>query len=93
MELEYKYDMHIDEYFSLPEEAKSDLTNIIIQYYLPVLRNSEQALMNLMFAYQIKLEEAEKRDEYEEADICKRVLNVLEEINRINLDDWKQESQ
>lgn len=91
LKLEDRFDMESEEYFKLPEKTKVELTNLVIEYYLPVLRNSEQALVNLILAYGFKLEEAVQQEDFEQADMCKRILKTLEEINRINDKDWNQE--
>jgi hypothetical protein len=93
MELDNKFDIELKEYFSLPEEWKKELTDCVVEYYLPLLKTSDSALENLLFAYETKLEEAIERESFEEADMYKRIMKTLQDINSFNEEDWKQAQQ
>lgn len=90
-EIDNEFDINRQDYFNLPEEQKQLLTRIIIEYYLPMIRKYDDAVDNLLFAYNVKMQEAQEEEHYEEADMCKRIIMTLEEINSLNEEDWKPE--
>ena len=79
--LSKKFDITIEEYFSLPEKIKNEITNIIMVNYNEVLTSD----FTLIYLYIDSIEEmivdSRKYEEYEKCDILIRLKNKL--IRRI----------
>jgi hypothetical protein len=79
--LSKKYDITIEEYFSLPEKSKNEITNIIMVNYNEVLTSD----FTLIYLYIDSIEEmiigSRRDEEYEKCDILIRLKNKL--IRRI----------
>lgn len=80
LELEYKFDIEVEEYFDLTDDQKAELTKLLVDYYIPELDRNPLFIYELKRAFRLKLREGEVKQEFEKCDICKRVLEVL--------DDW-----
>jgi hypothetical protein len=80
MELEYKFDVELDEYFSLDEESKEELVMAIVDYFIPYAKSHYQAIYNIIRGLKIMIDEAEYFDEYEKADIFNRCRRKFERM-------------
>ena len=78
LELDYKFDIEIHEYFSLTKNERAELTKLLVDYYLPELQRNPLFIRELKKAFKLKLIVAEIDQEYEVCDICRNVLEVLD---------------
>jgi hypothetical protein len=80
MELEYKFDVELDDYFSLDETSKEELVMAIVEYFIPYSQSHPQAIYNIIRGLKIIIDEAEYFDEYEKADIFNRCRRKFERM-------------
>lgn len=80
LDLDNKFDIELEDYYDLDEEQKTELTNAIIQYFIPYSQSHPHALQNIRIGLRIIIREAEYYEEYEKADIFNRCLKVYEKM-------------
>ena len=75
--LEEKYDMEVSDYFSLSEENKNEIVDIVLGYY-EVNLNIEPRMIH-MYSSILKdsIIQAEMDEEFERCDIMKRTIKEL----------------
>jgi hypothetical protein len=78
VELDNKFDIELDDYFSLTEIEKEELTKAIVLYFIPYSQSHSQALSNIRRGLRWVIDEAEYFEEYEKADIFNRCLKKYE---------------
>ena len=75
IELDYKFDYDIDDYFRLSEDLRNSLAGTIMDYFMPYIKSHDQALSYMIKGLKYTIDEAEEEEDYEKADIFNRCLN------------------
>lgn len=66
-----------DKYFEWDELQKKQLTSDIVRFFLPIMRTNRE---NVLFGMMRCIEEAERIEDYEQADILTRCIKSLEKM-------------
>lgn len=77
--LDVKYDIHIFDYFKYPESFKSELTDELYFYLESAITEEPRRLGQYYKVISEQLQEAELHEEFERADILKRLKIRFEE--------------
>ena len=80
LELDYKFNYEVEDYFTYTEDMKNTLSSAIIEYFMPYLQSHNKALFFMIRGLKVIIEEAEEEEDYEKADIFYRCLNKCEEM-------------
>ena len=80
MQLEYKFDMELDEYFNLGEPERNELTISLVKYFLPFLISHHNSKKTLILSIKTIILESEINEEYEKAEIFNRFLKEVEAL-------------
>ena len=80
LELDYKFEVELDDYFKYDEESKQELTLSIVEYFIPYIKSHPHALSNLIRALKVMVDESEHYEEYERADLFNRCRLKYEEL-------------
>lgn len=86
MELDYKFDIDIDEYFQLAAADRKILARMVVDYFKPSLNDNPLLIVQIRSAFEIKLNEYEELEKFELCDLYKRVLKELDKL-RFPLND------
>lgn len=78
MQLEYKFELELDEYFNLGEPERNELTISLVKYFLPYLLTHHNSKKALIISLQTIILESEINEEYEKAEIFNRFLKEVE---------------
>jgi hypothetical protein len=76
LELDNK-DFYTDNYFSWTEEQKQTLTEDVVNYFFPLVQSGVLLDDYLLHGFFVSVEEAEEREDYEQAEILNRCLAEL----------------
>jgi len=74
-----KYDIKVDEYFSLPENDKEEISDIILSYYEKTLGVEPKLIHLYIYILRSNLNIALQEEEYERCDIITRTMMKLED--------------
>lgn len=77
--LDSKYDIDMEQYWTLTEEDKNDLVNIIVEEIHKGIKNTNDIPYHLS-QMDYRRMESEHQDEFERADMIKRIMNKTKEI-------------
>ena len=80
MQLEYKFDLELDEYFNLDEPERNELTISLVKYFLPYLLTHHNSKKALIISLETLILESEINEEYEKAEIFNRFLKEVETL-------------
>lgn len=80
LELEYKFDLELDEYWLLTNEQRDVLTNSLLKFFQGYMMSAPWAQDNLRYVVRNMVNEAERQDDYEKADIYNRLLVKLNRL-------------
>jgi hypothetical protein len=80
LDLDYKFDVEIDNYFELTESDKDELTYTIVEYFTPYAMSHIYAVGNIIRGLKIMIDEAEYYEDYEKAEIFNRCRLKFEEM-------------
>ncbi len=72
LELDYKFEVELDDYFKYDEESKDELALAIVEYFIPYIKSHPYALSNVLWGLKLMIDEAEHYEEYERADLFNR---------------------
>jgi hypothetical protein len=72
-----KYDIAMEEYFSLPESIKKDITNDVVDDIFVSIKQEPRLLYQYIFMLDTQIEQALDREIFEHADIVLRIKNKL----------------
>jgi hypothetical protein len=78
LELDFKYDITIGDYFSLSESEKNDMAQLFASYYSDIYKNDRQELIHLINFLIEKREEMTREESYEMSDLYSRFINKLD---------------
>ena len=76
LELDNK-DFYTENYFSWTEEQKQNLTEDVVKYFFPLVQSGIILDDYLLYGFFVSVEEAEMREDYEQAEILNRCLEEL----------------
>ena len=77
--LDMKFDIHIYDYFKYPEEFKNDLTDELYLHLEAAITEDPRRLGHYYSVISDQLQESELHEEFERADILKRLKIRFEE--------------
>jgi hypothetical protein len=80
MELDYKFDIEINDYFQLDKTQRNQLTQSLVNYFLPYLRSHEFAPFALRRTLTKIIDEAVYEEDYEKAEIYFRFLKEVKAL-------------
>lgn len=80
VELDYKFDEDLNDYFTLEEVSKEEIVSAIVAFFIPYVQSQKQAIYNLIIALRIMIDEYEFYEEYEKADIFERTRKRFEKM-------------
>jgi hypothetical protein len=72
-------DIYTENYFNWNEEQKQTLTNDIIDFFFPLVEGGIILDDYLLYGFLLSVDEAEEREDYEQAEILNRCVNALRE--------------
>jgi len=75
VELEYKFDLELDDYFALTEPQRNELTESLLTFFSPYINSHRLAKHTLLKALNTMVIESEVYEEYEKAEIYNRFAN------------------
>lgn len=77
LQLDYQFDLELDEYWTLDETQRDILTNSLIKFFLPYIQSHPWAQDSLRRAVRNMIDESEYYEEYAKADIYNRLYVKL----------------
>lgn len=80
LELEYKFDTELDDYFDLTEHQRNELTESLLTFFSTYIHSHKHAKSFLMRALNTMILESELYEEYEKAEIFNRFLKRLSDL-------------
>ena len=80
LELDYKFEIELDDYFKYDEKSKEELTYAIFEFFIPYIKSEPKGITNVIRALKIMIDEAEYYEEYERADLFQRVKIKYEDL-------------
>lgn len=75
-----RFDIEVEDYFSLSNEERNELAEMIVNYFLPVLEEEPEALKVILIGLDILIGEAEFNEEYEKASLYYDALKKFREL-------------
>jgi len=75
-----QFDVPVSAYFSLTEKQKEEITRIIITQYLKTLSKEPELAPHYTYHLDYQLSYAIKREDFEKADMIKRVIEKIEDL-------------
>lgn len=78
LELDFKYDLNVGDYFSLTEFEKDDMAQLFASYYADIYKNDRKELIHLINFLVVKREEMTRDENYEMSDLYSRFINKLD---------------
>jgi hypothetical protein len=80
LELDNKFDIEVEDYFTLSTNDRAEITKYVLDHWVPEINRNPLFANQLHRAFLIKLDEAERDQEYEKCDIYSRILITLEDL-------------
>ena len=80
LELDYKFEVELDDYFKYDEESKDELAYTIVEYFMPYIKSHPFALSNVIRALKVMVDDSEYYEEYERADLFNRCRIKYEQM-------------
>jgi len=80
LELDYKFEVELDDYFKYDEQSKEELSFAVVEYFMPYVKSYPYALSNLIRALKVTIDESEHYEEYERADLFNRCRIKCEQL-------------
>lgn len=77
LELEYKFDTELEDYFGLTEVQRNELTESLLTFFTPYIHSHKRAKFYLMRALENMVLDSELEEEYEKAEIFNRFSKRL----------------
>jgi hypothetical protein len=77
MELDYRYDIDSNDYFSLLEEDKNNLSELFCHHFIQLYNGNKSELENFTFYLMLRKEAFIKQENYEMCDLYTRFINKL----------------
>jgi len=77
IQLDYQFDLELDEYWTLNEDQRHTLTLSLIKFFQPYIQSHPWAQDSLRRAVRKMVDESEYEEDYAKADIYNRLLNQL----------------
>jgi hypothetical protein len=75
-----KFDIDVEDYFTLSNEERNELANLILDYFLPVIEEDTNSLKIILIGLDILIGEAEFNEEYEKASLYYDALKKFREL-------------
>jgi hypothetical protein len=75
-----KFDIDVEDYFTLTNEDRNELAVMIVDYFLPVIEEEPDALKIILIGLDILIGEAEFNEEYEKASLFYDALKKFREL-------------
>ena len=80
LELEYKFDTELDDYFDLTEHQRNELTESLLTFFTTYIHSHKRAKSILVRALKNMVIESEIYEEYEKAEIFNRFLKRVSDL-------------
>ena len=75
-----KFDIDVEDYFTLSNEDRNELSIMIVDYFLPVIEEDANSLKIILIGLDILIGEAEFNEDYEKASLYYDALKKFREL-------------
>lgn len=75
--LDYKYEVEVEQYFTLPESEKDEIATVIANALLQDSQHIRELVLNYIVNIQRLIKDYERIQSYEKCDLFQRIQNKL----------------